>query len=121
MMRTSTGPVANAILRQIGVLARIDGLDRQKPIMIVEAIRADDWASLTFVGQRHEFDLRLEGEAGAVAAALAVLEAELAESEIPLAGTFVAEIRVAAGECRALDDPTQVVRELRIEALSIRD
>lgn len=124
MMRAIIGPVANAILRQIGILARIDGTDRQKPILVIEAIRSVDWASLTFVGQRHEFDLRLEGEAGAVADAMAVLESMLGESEIPLGRAFVAEIRVVAGTCEPTtmaESAGRVSQQLHIEALSIQD
>ena len=51
MMRDINGPVANTILRAIVSVARISGVDRQKPMLVVEAIRAEDWASLTFVGQ----------------------------------------------------------------------
>lgn len=120
MMRTSTGPVANAILRQIVTLAQINGIDRQKPILVIEAIRSVDWASATFVGERHEFDLRLEGDAAAVTAALTILETGLSESEIPLGRAFVAEIRVVAGGCRPLE-AGRVARHLCIEALSICD
>ena len=121
MMRGITGPIANAVLRQIALVARLDGTDRQKPILIVEEIRSADWASLTFEGQRHEFDLRLEGEAGEVAAAVTRLEADLAEAEIPLGRGFVAEVRIIAGDCRTLAQAGHVARQLRIEALSIRD
>ena len=120
MMRTLTGPVANAILRQIGVLVRIDPNDREKPILIIEDIESVDWASLTFVGQRHIFTLRLEGPAAAISAAQAQLGAALASSEIALAGGFVAEICADAGDCRALPDG-RTAWQFRVEALSIRD
>ena len=120
MMRNLTGPAANAILRQIGVLARIDSTDRQKPILIIEDLESVDWASLTFVGQRHIFALRLEGAAAAIAAVQAQLGAALAGSEIAVAGGFVAEICADAGDCRALPDG-RAAWQFRVEALSIRD
>ncbi len=120
MMRGTTGAAANAILRQIGALARIDGLDRQKPILIIEDIRSVDWASLTFVGERHEFDLRLEGESGAVTEAMARIEATLGDCEFALAGRFLAEVSVDIGDGLALRDGG-AARQFRVDALSIRD
>jgi hypothetical protein len=88
--------------------------------MIVENMVATDWASLTFVGQRHVFDLRFEGELDAVNTVLARLRADIAELEIPLAGYFVAEIGVEAdvGDAQLHEDRSGC---LRIAALSIRD
>ena len=95
MMKTSIGPVAHAILRQIGILTHAGARDRQKPMLIIEAIRVVDWASLTFVGQRHAFDLRLEGDADDVAAAVAAMVHP--------------------------DLDNWVAQPVRVEALSIRD
>ena len=121
MMRSAYGAAANAILRQIGIVARLDDADRQKPILIIEDVRSEDWASLTFVGERHEFDLLLEGDADGVAMAVTQLCTALADHDIPLGGAFVAEIRCVAGDCEALPAPRGVARKLRVEALSIRD
>ena len=124
MIRTPIGHVATAILREIDSLARIGPADRQKPMIVIEELRAFDWASITFVGQRHELDLRLDGDADVVAAALVRLGDELATADIPMAGHFIAEIRVVPGE-RLLADATQpsgsVRQQLRVEALVLRD
>ncbi|MFC4255043.1 hypothetical protein GRI97_06370 [Altererythrobacter xixiisoli] len=54
--------------------------------------RETDWASISFAGTRHRFDLRFEGEA-----AIAVAEemiAELPDHEFTIPGQLVAEARV---------------------------
>lgn len=123
MIRNPIGHVATRLLREIEALIRIGDEDRQKPTLIVEEIRSTDWASLTFVGQRHELELRLDGEADAVAAVLTRLVETLAEREIPIVGHFVADIRISPGPLR--DAPPapagQCCQSLRIEALVLRD
>jgi hypothetical protein len=124
MIRTPIGHVATAILREIGVMTRIGNMDRQKPMLVVEELRAFDWASVTFVGQRHELDLRLDGDADVVAAAMVRLCDDLAAAEIAMAGHFIAEIRVIPGD-RLAPEPDQSIetvrQPLRVEALVLRD
>jgi hypothetical protein len=128
MIPRLTGHPATTVLRAVAALARIDQPDRQNPMMIVEAVRVTDWASVTFVGQRHEFDLRFDGEADAVAAVLARLDDALGDLEIPLAGHFVAEIRAeppgaAPADAAKVADPSCDAGSgrVRIAALTIRD
>jgi hypothetical protein len=123
MIRNPIGHVATRLLREIEALVRIGDEDRQKPTLIVEEIRATDWASLTFVGQRHELDLRLDGEGDAVAAALIRLVDALAERDIPIVGHFIAEIRIIPGEARDASPALAGYRcqPLSIEALVLRD
>jgi phenylpyruvate tautomerase PptA (4-oxalocrotonate tautomerase family) len=118
--RSTIGHVATALLRQIEALVRIDGQDREKTILIIEDVEAIDWASLTFVGQRHVLELRIEGEKDAVAAALARIETGLPELEVSIPGHFVAELRA---EARPVADTEIIglVRSLRVEALVLRD
>ena len=123
MQRIGQHP-ATAILRGINALVRIGAVDRQLPIVVVEDVRSTEWASIIFTGLRHEFDLRLEGEADSVAAALLSLADDMPEVDLPMAGHFLAEIAIAPG------DPGQAiagctgghrVQRLRIEALTVRD
>ena len=93
-MRPNGNHAQAAILRSIVAIAGLYGVDRKKPICIVEDARSTDWASATFVGATHDFVLRIEGEAGAVAAAIAKIAAELPEYDIALSGHIVAEIVV---------------------------
>lgn len=123
MIRHPIGHVATRLLREIEALVRIGDNDRQKPSVIVEEIRSTDWASLTFVGQRHALDLRLEGEADAVAAVLTRIVETLAEHEIPIAGHFVADIRIIPGPPRDASCATHgyCCQPMTIEALVLRD
>lgn len=77
MKARGSGHPGATILRAIAELVRIGVGDREKPMMIIEDSRSTDWASITFTGQRHEFDLRFEGDADGVGAAVAHLRAAL--------------------------------------------
>ena len=123
MQRIGQHP-ASAILRGINDLVRIDPQNRQIPIVIVEDIRSAEWASITFTGLRHEFDLRLEGDEDSVAAAITRLAGGIGASEVPMAGHFLAEIAVVAvlaGRRTTSGVPGHWGQRLRIEALTIRD
>jgi hypothetical protein len=120
MMRPVGNHVHAAILRAIAAQAGLDTNDREKPILIVEQIKSVDWASATFIGARHEFDLRISGDPQAVESAKCQLMAGLADREIPIAGQIVAEIAVAlvAEDKRNLNMTTIT---LRVNALTILD
>jgi hypothetical protein len=95
MMRPFSNHVQAALLRAIASEAGLDADDREKPILVVEEIRSVDWASATFVGARHEIDLRFEGTTAAVTAAADRLALALPDADIPICGHIVAEIAVA--------------------------
>jgi hypothetical protein len=96
-MRPTGNHVQASILRAVALEAGLDPADREKPILVVEHLRSVDWASATFVGARHEFDLRIVGEHAAVALAVDRLVAGLAECDIPIPGQIVAEIGISLG------------------------
>lgn len=83
-----------AVLRAITAEAGLNAADRQKPILIVEDVRSIDWASATFIGARHEMDLRMEGAQPDVDAAIERVVTGLGERDIPVAGQIIAEIEV---------------------------
>jgi hypothetical protein len=56
------------------------------------ATSSRDWASATFEGARHRLALVLEGEDGGARATR--LQATLDETDLPIAGGFVADIKV---------------------------
>lgn len=91
MMRAMGNHIQIGILRAVAELIGASD-DRKKTILVVEEVRSVEWASATFVGARHEIDLRIEGEATKVTAALARMVAELSDLEIPVAGHIIAEI-----------------------------
>ena len=78
-------------------------------------IRSTDWQSLTFIGERHEIQLRIPGAgSGAIAERLC---AGLANAEFDIPGRFIADIAVRSGPKR-LPDGSVV---LDIEALTIEE
>ncbi len=97
-MRQFSGHVATALMRAISNLAQADALDREKPILIVESIESTDWASVTFVGEIHIFQLRITGVAASVADIFQRLVTQLPDAEIAMSGYFVAEIAVVADD-----------------------
>lgn len=92
MNRPIRNHVQAAILRAIAAEAGADSSDREKPILIVEDVRSTDWASATFVGARHQIDIRLDGAPEAAAIMADRLTSRLPERDIPICGHIVAEI-----------------------------
>jgi hypothetical protein len=116
------------ILRGNPAIGRLlDPFDRQHtvligdaPMLILESIHSEDWASATFVGQRHWLDLRIAGYAQTVAQAGRQLHALLGEMEIAVQGHIVAEV-VVTSVSTLIDNAGQTELSLRIEALTIAD
>jgi len=76
MMKLAMSPAAAGLLRAL--IARA-GIDRDR-ILLTE-FRSIDWQSLTFVGERHEMELRVPGpDAGAITERLT---AGLADANFP--------------------------------------
>jgi hypothetical protein len=85
MMKLALSPAAAGLLRAL--LAR-GGIDRDR-ILLTE-FRSIDWQSLTFIGERHEIELRLPGpDANDLAERLT---AGLADAELSIPGQIVADI-----------------------------
>ncbi len=108
MMRIAMSAAAAGLLRAL--LARA-GVDRDR-ILLIE-FRSDDWQSLTFIGERHQFQLRVAGAdaSGILAATLACLD----EAEFAIPGHLVADIAVV-GEPRCQPDGSMTVA---LEALTV--
>ncbi len=119
-MRTQCSHVHAAVLRALVAIAGSDPADRQKPAMIVESVRSDDWASVTFVGATHVIDLRLEGDAEVVAAACGRLVAQIADHDIPVAGQIVADIAITLS-LLATHPGNIVAQSLTVNLLTIKD
>jgi hypothetical protein len=112
---------ATAILRCLTKAIRIGKNDREMPILIVEALRSSDWASITFTGLRHEFDLRLEGPPDSLAATIHHLADDLGDADIPMGGHFLAEIGLVSVAPLEVVSAGHGTQRLRIDALTIRD
>ena len=108
MMKLPLSPAAAGLLR---VLVARAGIDRDR-ILLTE-FRSLDWQSLTFMGERHEMELRVPGPNADLLAKM--LSDGLAEAEFSIPGQIVADI--------GLDRPPSQNRDgsvtLHIEALTV--
>jgi hypothetical protein len=89
-MRPHCDRAQAAILRAVAAIALPHGAR-----LVIEELRARDWASLTLAGARHELDVRLDGPGAA--AALAAVAAKLPHETITIAGQLLAELLVEPG------------------------
>lgn len=107
-MRIAMSPAAAGLLRTLLSRAAVDR-DR---ILLTE-FRSVDWQSLTFIGERHEFQLRVPGPgAGAI---LDRIVDGLGNAEFDIPGHLVADIALA-GEPRRQPDGSVTVS---LEALTL--
>ena len=110
MLKIAMSPTASALLR---ALLERAGAPRDR--ILLTSVRSTDWQSLTFIGERHEIQLRIPGAgSGGIAERLC---AGLGEAEFDIPGQIVAEIRVRGGPRRQDDGAVQ----LDIEALTIEE
>lgn len=108
MMKLALSPAAAGLLRAL--LARA-GIDRDR-ILLTE-FRSIDWQSLTFVGERHDMELRIPGpNAGHICARMAD---GLNDAEFAIPGQIVADIALQ----RPAEPNSDGSISLFIEALTI--
>lgn len=109
-MRPFKSAVEAALLRGIAAAAGLDAEDREKPTLVVEEIRSLDWASVTFIGARHCFELRFDGSVEAVEEAAQALALRIPDWEFRIPGHIVADIELASVECldTSHSDPGEV-------------
>ena len=110
MKKLALSPAAAGLLRALVARA---GINRDR-ILLAE-FRSVDWQSLTFVGERHEMELRIPPpDAPALAARIAD---SLSDAEFAIPGQLVADI--------GMDRPPSHNRDgsvsLHIEALTIAE
>jgi hypothetical protein len=110
MMKLALSPAAAGLLRAL--IARA-GIDRDR-ILLTE-FRSLDWQSLTFIGERHEMELRVPGpDADQLAERLT---AGLADATFSISGQIVADIGLERPPIRNSDGSVS----LYIEALTIAE
>jgi len=110
MMKLALSPAAAGLLRAL--LARA-GIDRDR-ILLTE-FRTTDWQSLTFIGERHEMDLRIPGPGAE--AILGQLTDGLEEAEFAISGQILGDIGLRQDPRHSPDGSI----ELLIEALTIAE
>ncbi|MDQ3246968.1 MAG: hypothetical protein M3Q52_08810 [Pseudomonadota bacterium] len=109
MNRLAMSAAGAALVRALLARARVDR-DR----ILLASIRSTDWQSLTFTGERHEFELNVPGQDSATVAA--ALADGIEEAEFTIPGQIVADIR-AHMQAPTPDGSIAV----RIEALTIAE
>jgi hypothetical protein len=103
-------PAASGLLR---ALIERTGIDRNR--ILLTSLETCDWQSLTFVGERHELQLRiLPPDSGAAARRLCE---GLGDAEFAIPGQLVVDIAVRTGPALSADGTTL----LTIETLTIED
>ena len=110
MMKLALSPAAAGLLRAL--IARA-GIDRDR--ILLTNHRSIDWQSLTFLGERHEMELRIIGpDAGAIASRMTD---GLADAEFNIPGQVLADI----GAERPPSSNQDGSMTLHIEALTIAE
>ena len=110
MMKFALSPAAAGLLRALVARA---GINRDR--ILLTDFRSLDWQSLTFVGERHEIELRVPGpDAGKL---VEQLTAGLSETEFAIPGQIVADIGLELPLSHHRDGSIS----LRIEALTISE
>ena len=115
-------PLRAALLDLLGPMAGSPEFARgarNMPTLTVEDVTVEDWASLTFEGQKHRIELRLDGEQAVVEAAGAVFAAALGDVEFTIPGQIVADIALTS--TAMVTGGGLASRRLRFEVLTIDD
>lgn len=85
--------------------------------LVVEEVQSRDWASATFAGQLHRFELRLEGAAAEVEAAVARVEMGLPEVDSACGRYFIAEAGLV--DVTVQTHGGEAIASLSIDALTL--
>lgn len=108
MMKLALSPAAAGLLRAL--LARA-GVDRDR--ILLSEFRSQDWQSLTFMGERHEMELRVPGpDADSL---VERLTAGLSDAEFTIPGQILADIALERPPVGNADGSVS----LHLEALTI--
>lgn len=109
-MKLGLSPAAAGLLRAL--IART-GMDRDR--ILLSNYRSTDWHSLTFVGERHEIELRIPGPDADVIASR--LTDGLADAEFVVPGQIVADIGLQTAPSRNPDGSITI----KVEALTVSE
>jgi hypothetical protein len=110
MMKLALSPAAAGLLRALVARA---GIDRDR--ILLTHFQSIDWQSLTFIGERHEMELRIPGpDAGMLAERLTM---GLANAQFSIPGQIVADIGL---ERPPIHNPDGSI-SLFLEALTITE
>jgi hypothetical protein len=90
------------------------------PLLVIEDLDEQPWASLTFTGTRHRLELRLDGSPQAVGQAFDALSTWAEEAEPLPGGHFLAEVQVTE-TARQVGGIGRMLLCLRLDALTIEE
>ena len=110
MMKLPMSPAAAGLLRAL--LARA-GIDRDR--ILLTYFRSTDWQSLTFIGERHQMELRVPGP-DAESLACRITDG-LTDAEFRIPGQILADINLIGDPQPGPDGSIS----LQIEALTIAE
>src|SRR5687768_12046762 len=110
MMKLALSPAAAGLLR---ALIRRAGIDHDR--ILLSDFRSTDWQSLTFIGERHEMELRIPSLGAALIAGR--LTDGLPDAEFSVPGQIVADIGLERAPSHNRDGSVT----LHIEALTIAE
>jgi hypothetical protein len=110
MNRIAMSPAASGLLRAL--IAR-SGASRDR--ILLTDLQTIDWRSLTFTGERHQFQLRIPGPGSREVAGR--MCSGLGDAEFSIAGVIVADIALLREPASGADGSTC----LTIEALTVSE
>lgn len=110
MMKIGLSPAAAGLLRAL--IARA-GIDRDR--ILLSDFRSVDWQSLTFIGERHEIELRIPAPDATVIAGR--IADGLEDAEFCVAGQIVADIGLQSVPSHNPDGSIT----LKMEALTVSE
>lgn len=94
--------------------------DAALPGLVIESFDSAPWASLTFTGERHRLEVRLDGRPDEVEAAQDRIEALIEAPTFDLGRHCLIELALTASDAELRDDGTMRLA-LTLEALTIED
>lgn len=98
----------------------IESADAHCPHVTLERFETAPWASATFSGHRHEFELLLAGEEDAVDGLANAMIQDFLNEDLRVAGNAVADIAHTHTD-KIVDGEGAAAVRLRFEALSVSD
>jgi hypothetical protein len=128
-LANASGRLVRAVKARVGARVGADALwpfpdpddpAGATPLLVIEELLEEPWASLTFSGTRHRLDLRLDGAAQAIERAMAGLACWADDACPLLAGHFLAEVQVTE-TAREVGEGGRMSLCLRLEALTIEE
>lgn len=131
-LANANGRLVRAVQARLGLAGGIEtaagllgqgvpcALPEGPPLLVIEDLHEEPWASLTFTGMRHRLELRLDGSPEAVGQAYEALSTWADEADPLPGGHFLAEVQVTE-TARQVGGFGRMLLGLRLDALTIEE